>query len=161
MRQEVWSALHTDKVWSAATHMALAGRQLAYQGLLTEIWKGLTNYWGEHLGGGGSAKQSGAVRSSDLFFYSRYWRTAWTDKAPPRGIIGHIVIPLIIYRHTYHKSHHHITLSNGTQTNRAWSRTWQNIKWKNKSRNKKCTHSQNSITGDVALGFVMLVPFSP
>lgn len=38
-RQEVWSALHTDEVWSAATHMARAGRQLAYQGLLTHKYE--------------------------------------------------------------------------------------------------------------------------
>lgn len=29
------------------------------------------------------------------------------------------------------------------------------------NRNKKFTHSQNSMTGEVAFGFVMLVAFSP
>lgn len=37
--QEVWSASHAERAWSAATHMALAGRQLLYQGPLTHRYE--------------------------------------------------------------------------------------------------------------------------
>lgn len=84
-------------------------------------------------------KQSGVVREPFFFFYNKYQQTDCTAKASYHGIMGHNTIDS--------RQIVHLNMAEDDM--------------KRKGRNLKGTHSQNSITGDVALGFVMLVAFSP
>lgn len=74
-----------------------------------------------------------------LFIYFTININRLTAKASPHDIMGHNTI--------------------GIQQSVKLNMAEHDMK--RKGRNLKGTHSQNSITGDVAWGFVMLVAFSP